>query len=44
MPILRSTPHAGTAAGLAACLALLLAGGAGATDIVYQPVNPAFGG
>ncbi|SEN20227.1 curli production assembly/transport component CsgF [Duganella sp. CF517] len=47
MPILRSTRRVRTAARLAARVAVcatLLASGAGATDIVYQPVNPAFGG
>jgi len=48
MPITRSSRDACGAARLTAritaAVALLLAGGADATDIIYQPVNPAFGG
>ena len=48
MPIIRSTTHAWRAARRAvcitACFILLPAGSAGATDIIYQPANPAFGG
>jgi len=48
MLITRSTRRARSAVRLAACitacLTLLPAGAAGATDIIYQPVNPAFGG
>ena len=44
MPRFRPPRHARTAPWTTALLAAVLAGGAGATDIVYQPVNPAFGG
>lgn len=43
MPIFRPPRHARTAP-WTVLLAAMLAGGAGATDLVYQPVNPAFGG